>query len=91
MIASVLLILIFALCLIIYSNMLNINTYLDYIDKQTIFVCNNKPELTCIVVDINKNDIINNRIELLVTYSSGNKMTLFTTINEFEKLWTIYW
>lgn len=59
----------------------------QYMEYKTVFYNKENHSIKCVIEDINWNDLINPRITLNVMYSSGHKMLLQTTSNDFMNIW----
>ena len=58
------------------------------INNKTKFFCKKAPGITCIINSINWDDAANARINLTVTYPSGNTCNILTTMDAFNEIWT---
>ena len=81
-----------ALCFAIYNIMMTVVHYeterfRSYIDNKTTFYCKESPEITCVIDTVNWDDILNARMQLKVTYPSGNTCSLLTTTGAFDEIW----
>jgi hypothetical protein len=65
------------------------STYDIFIKEKTVFYFKTKPDIICIIKSINWNYFLNPKVELMVTYSSGTKTNLITTMADFNRLWKL--
>lgn len=63
------------------------NKYYDYIKYRTKFHYRKDPNITCCVIHRENDFVFNSRLNLMVTYPSGNTCKLITTTGAFTDLW----
>jgi hypothetical protein len=61
--------------------------YKKYLYNGTKFFCKDNPDITCQINKIYPDDLTACRLELIVTYPSGNICNILTTSGDFLNVW----